>query len=246
MKTLYKLRLSAVALTLAVGSGHSNAAVLASYIDGTDIDAAALVNQATPSGYTASDLTLNSLGSGTTITVTTVGTQATPSGSEWLNLDRSFMATTPTPTNSGTDFIEFNISGTGGNTLDLTSLTFDSAVAVSNSATGFQFFYQLYASTDGVNYSTVGGAGSSPAIGNNTTGDYLSATVMQSIDLTGLANSSTYYFQLYLGDNASTGSKAGLIQNFNLNGEIVAIPEPSITVLVGAYGALLLVRRRRC
>ena len=64
------------------------------------------------------------------------------------------------------------------------------------------------------------------------------------IDLTSLAVAASYEFRIALGDNSTSPRKGVFLQGIQLDGGVVAVPEPS-AALLGGLGLLALLRRRR-
>lgn len=209
--------LATFAIATLITAASANAALLAYYVDGTDAGAAALVNLTTPSGYTASSLS----SVGITARTTTPGYH-TPDSTEWLVATSNEVARIDLPVSTD-DYYQFNLAGTGGNTIAPDSLTFDWALIKWGDSGGITGYYQIFSSTDGATFSAVGSGGSITL--NDTPPDPQSAgPEAQNIDLTGLSAASSYTFRLALSDNSGNVKKAILLQNIKLNGD-VAPPE---------------------
>jgi hypothetical protein len=249
MKTIFCLPAILTALTL----GSANAAVIASYIDGT---ATTGTNLAAPvAGITVSNLTSQGITLGTVTSISrtlnqpeTVVTPAGPTagssaGSRWLNaLNTQVGAGSPVSTD---DYYTFTLTAGSGNLPTLTTLKFDVVTAVANSTGAMDTTFQLFAAADGGLFSAVGLSGT--ALNPNTVdlipGDAISslgAITSANIDLTGLAPANSYEFRIALRDNSSAGTKTTWIQGI----QVSAIPEPS-SALIGGLGLLALLRRRR-
>lgn len=241
---------TAVALVVAFTSA-AHAGLIAYYVNGSSADAAAMANLTSPSGYTASSLSSTGLraavdytsnnGTGFGPTTPAGPTAGSSAGSEWLVATCDTVSSSPVSTD---DYYQFTVAGTGGNTIDPTSLTFDWQGWV-HSATGtVTFTYQLFASTDGSTFSAVGSAGSK-TITNPLAGvDTVTAVTTENIDLTSLAAAGSYTFRIALGDNSSSNKKGNFFQAIQLNAEVTPAPEPASLMLMG-LGGLMIAKRRR-
>ena len=148
-----------------LATSNANAALLASYVDGTAVNAAAFTNLITTIGYTATSLTDVGL---TTSTASTYGGNNLPAGptagssaaSQWLSITAGNLDNTTTPVSTA-EYFGFTVTGTGGNTIDPSSLNFDWVLATGTSATGgITAYYQLFAAADGGSFVSVGSVGS--------------------------------------------------------------------------------------
>lgn len=261
-KTLIFSALVASPLLLSVSS---NAALVAAFANGTDIDAAALLNDdpnvVTLTGLTVSNLSIIGLdpnfgGTGATITrnsfgpATVPGVSSLPGGgttsasSEWL-----FGRTggTNDPANTATDYVQFTLTASAGNLVSLNTLSFDyfAVVAAANLIhTGDAI---AFVSTDGgTNFTQLTGAGAT-ADSTGLTGGIASAAVAANVNLGGIADSPEAIIRIGFGRSAGNAgfSGTGFIQNLQLDADVVAVPEPSSTLLsIVALGALGLRRRR--
>ncbi|QTN32070.1 PEP-CTERM sorting domain-containing protein [Akkermansiaceae bacterium] len=229
-------------LALALATGTADAAtLLASYADGTAANAAAFTNLTTPSGYTASALSQNGLVSTTATAAQGFTTPAGPNagsaaGSQWINPTAGTVAASPA---FDGDYFQFNVSGSGGNLIDPSELSFDLSAA-SSGGTNYTLSYVVFASTDGTNFSSAGSGSYTLNVSSGTMG----VPATQVIGLTSLANSASYTFRIAVGDNSSQNNKTSIFQGFRLQGDVIPIPEPS-TALLGSFGLLALLRRRR-
>ena len=152
-----------------------------------------------------------------------------------LSADISTTAATQALALSGNDYFTFTITPAGGFQLNLTSITFDSAVFGNITATFF-----LRSSAD--NFAT--------DLGSTTTSSTTFGNT--NISLTGVSfqNVTTALtFRLYVFDNQDTGNRGPLLDNFVLNGMSILIPEPATWATFMVGGGLLVaswgLRRKR-
>ncbi|GHC41827.1 hypothetical protein [Roseibacillus persicicus] len=221
-----------------------NAAVLAQYNDGTDEDAAALLNLATTVGITVSDLSDVGAQTGDSARITRPGfstpTPAGPAagsaaGSEWLEARSTENQGSPSSTDN---YFFFTVNADPGTTINLTSLKYDfwlsdaGGGAATASAEGF-------ISVDG---------GAFISIGSITATDTLGAGVAAPVapanfDLSSITGVESLEVRIGIGysQGNSTGT-SGFVQGIQLDGSV--IPEPS-TTLLGLVSAIGLLRRRR-
>ena len=133
-------------------------------------------------------------------------------------------------------FTEFTISAALGFELNLSTLTFNSAQGGSSETRGFE----IYDATEGT-----------PTIANllldvdDETGTRAAPTA-RSIDLSGAAfqgiNTVTFrYYAL----TTNTDQRTIEFNSMALNGDVVAVPEPSSAALLGLGGLALILRRRK-
>ena len=191
----------------------------------------------TGSVRTSSDADLNSTATdfidGPGLTGTIDGGRGNPLPSLSPNLGTT--ASTQALALSGNDYFTFTITPAGGFQLNLTSITFDSAVFGNITATFF-----LRSSAD--NFAT--------DLGSTTTSSSTFANT--NISLTGVSFqnvTSSLTFRLYVFDNQDTGNRGGLLDNILLNGITIAIPEPATWASFMVGGGLLVaswgLRRKR-
>ncbi len=234
-----------------VFSGSAHAVTLASYVDGTDQDANALLNLTTPSGFSVTSLSYDNNDAhfvgNETDTKFAFHTSNISSG-QWIRyIGRDSQADATLAFDSS--YLQFTLTADGGNQLDLDTVSFDFAVGnrakyvVGQDVTGG---YQLYYSTDaGANFSTAGSAGSLTAFGTANIVDDVIEIANVSYDLSGIANTDSVIFRVGFSDNTGNVDQGIAFQNIQALGSVVAVPEPSAAIL-GLLGALLLLRRRRC
>ncbi len=230
----------------------THAAVLATFVNGTDQDAAALGNKTTPTtGYTVTALSNVGFEGGTSITRSEFGTgnPTTPAGSvagssagsEWLFQRSSFTATTPVSTD---DYYSFTITGTGGNSFNLTNLRFNFVVAVNDNVPGtaesLAATARVYANIDGGGFNAIGSAVSAS---DDDSAAGFGSVQTANINLSSITGASTVELRIGVGDDANEGSRASWIQGIELNGNV--IPEPSSSALLLSALSIMAFRRRR-
>ena len=190
--------------------------LLSTYVNGTAADAAAFAQLTTTTGYSASSLSSVGLSTGSSITMGNYGgnglpagpTAGSPSGSEWLAVTAS-LAGSATPVSTD-NYYGFTVTGTGGNTIDPSSLTFDGVCATADNATGgITAYYQIFAAADGGSFASVGSVGS---IVGPTTSNTMGALATVAIDLTSLAAAGSYEFRIALGSNSTSPRKSIFLQ----------------------------------
>ena len=243
MKTsLFKAALLGTSLAL-----PAHAATIAYYVDGTDADAAAFTNLAAADpDFTVTDLSQVGL---TNSTETSINGNLTPAGptagsaagSEWLFASSGSMGNTANPDDdpfvsgavSSDDYYSFTVTGNGGVTVDPSSLKFDLVLMRSSVSTQF-INYSVFASANGGAFTSVG-----DGFKDFDTVDVSSVSTID-LDLSSLADSSSYEFRIALADQTSQNNRHALIQGIQFD----VVPEPSIALL-GSLSLLTLLRRRR-
>lgn len=133
---------------------------------------------------------------------------------------------------SGNDYFTFTITPAGGFQLNLTSITFDSAVFGNITATFF-----VRSSVD--NFTTDLGTVTTSSTTFTNTNISLTGAPFQNV-------TTSLSFRLYVFDNQDNGNRGGLLDNIVLNGVTILIPEPAswATFMVGA-GVLVASQRFR-
>ncbi len=136
---------------------------------------------------------------------------------------------------TSTAYVTFKATASSGKALDLTSLSVDVTKGGNSGPRGFQLFY----STDGF-VSNAGLLGSYSKATNEGTDQLFSNA---SIDLTSIPDASevTFRFNQFV----PSGGNSLRYDNVLLNGDVVVVPEPSSSLLVGIAGCALFLRRRR-
>jgi sialate O-acetylesterase len=219
---------------------------MASYNDGTDTDAAALVNLATvSSNYTVSGLASVGFYEAAYITRTSFGattpagpTAGSAAGSEWL----SARSTIIHDLGSASDYFGFTVTAAADHVLDLTSLKFDMAAAsgVTNLATGYNFSTQVYVSQDGGLFAAIGSP-LTASVADGVAG--FSSVVSANIDLSSITGAGSVAIRIGVGDaligaDVNSQSAVGLVQGIQLNGSVV-IGSPIVLANMFSSGCVL-------
>ena len=148
----------------------------------------------------------------------------------------------------GDGYFTFTVDPDAGFKLqDLTTLTFDYVRNGSNSnrSDNLEGIAVRY-STDGSTFTTLGNTGTD-LDGQETYRTFEFENIGDDITNASLANgeSLTLRFYIYSVNSASTRGSTENLDNFTLNGEVAAIPEPASLALMGLGSLLLIPRRRR-
>lgn len=143
-----------------------------------------------------------------------------------------------------TDYYGFTVTVDAANSIDATTLTFDWGIGSNDNAlTGATFGQRVFASVDGGAFTSVGLTSITTDVPLDTWVDQTSVT----IDLTSLANTAdggNIEFRIQQFTSETGGGVMAGYSNFQINGDIVATPEPSSAALLG-LGSLALIMRRR-
>lgn len=210
-----------LALTLAQ---HARSDLLAYYCDGTDIDAAALIDLAGHADATAGNLQAVGFQGGNYISRPSFGastpagpTAGSSTGSEWLFARASYVQTTP---GTGTDYFGFTVTPDLA-PLALFSLTFD-WVIVSARNGSFDAQCQVFVSVDGGAFVGLTPISSDsitvPSGGPSHTFGSVNTIVT---DLTGIGNPATsMVVRICLGDDSSRAGQAQFVQGIKLEGAL--------------------------
>ena len=210
-----------LALTLAQ---HARSDLLAYYCDGTDIDAAALIDLAGHADATAGNLQAVGFQGGNYISSPSFGastpagpTAGSSTGSEWLFARASYVQTTP---GTGTDYFGFTVTPDLA-PLALFSLTFD-WVIVSARNGSFDAQCQVFVSVDGGAFVGLTPISSDsitvPSGGPSHTFGSVNTIVT---DLTGIGNPATsMVVRICLGDDSSRAGQAQFVQGIKLEGAL--------------------------
>lgn len=223
----------------------AKADLLAWYLDGTNAGSVAtggagsLTNLATAGGVSATDMNVTdfAVDTGSALTNTPAGL-ATPDNNYWLFASGRA---------SGVGDLAFSMQADPGQQISLTSLSFDTLMISDDPGGGEDLIARmtLSYSTDGSNWTnmtnffdTLYPAPSGIVEGSGYTFNF------------GNVVSETFYFRLHVdavtGDGLTAPSLYGLgIGNFQVNGNVVPIPEPSAVLMGLAAFALVPLRRRR-
>jgi hypothetical protein len=249
--TAFKLFL-ALACSLAIAPVAAHAAILTTYsfTGATTGTTGPFAAESPDPGVIAGNLT------GTGITapgVVGAFSAATDSSSPTYTFDgRGFEIQADLMTNNSTGavpanhYFSFTVTPTAGNAILYTSLSMDFGYDMNIAAAGTIMRYDLFYSTDGVNFfqqgtaSSVTGTDNAYAITNDLTKSFTGNPAFAS-PLTG-----TVTFQLRFADsNSSSASKRLFLDDIKLNGTVSAVPEPSIVLLVASGLGLLAWRQVR-
>jgi len=143
-------------------------------------------------------------------------------------------------TNFTQGYTEFTIEAAAGFELNLTSLTFNSASGGTSAQRGFE----IYDATAGP--TTSANASSTLLLNVDDEPGTRATPTAQSIDLSAAEyqGTSSVTFRYYI-TNTLGGVRSIEFNNLALNGEVVAVPEPSSSALLGLGGLALILRRRK-
>lgn len=149
----------------------------------------------------------------------------------------------------GTAYMQFTLTAMAGELIDLSNITLDWAYASdAASASGWSSSLDVQVSTNGgASFSTVAGSETTLSTGANVAAGgmaYFADDLV--LDMSSLTPAAEYIVRIRSADSTGSASNAAsLFQNVTANGEVVAIPEPTSTVLLGLGGFVMLFRRRR-
>ena len=224
---------SAIAAAAILTSVTAQAAVIAEYNFSGNLD-----SSATPvTGVTANAVTEGAGigGSGGYSTAQNLYTEGTITGAD---LDGEV---------TGLRYHSFTIDVASGFQMDLTSLTLDAGYSMSATDFGGKIMTQsLLTSVGGFSGAAVVGSISSDLTaypGSSATMVYKPWVIdLNDAAFQGLTGSTEFRF--YMTDNSSKPGRHRM-DDFVLNGEISAVPEPSCAALLGLGGFSLIMRRRR-
>jgi hypothetical protein len=251
-------------VSLLVFSASAEAAVLALYgntnAGGTaasstsptsQSNAAAAVANLTTSSISGSGLNgnfgsfflRNQFGANLWITGSSPSGAGSASSDLWIGVNNQNWGTVGAAVSSA-HYLEFTLTADVGKTLDLTNLTFSWQTGINNQTSILDFGYQLFASSNGGSYASVGSAGTksvSNALGTSTDWGTHSS---ENIDINALDGANTVTFRLAMSNpiNTTAGSYVQFFRDVTVNGSVV--PEPS-AALLGCMGLMVLCRRRR-
>ena len=183
-------------------------------------------------GITASNWGVNSGASGRPAHVQPTGSQNASSshGSAYLIVEKG--------SSNDTHTFTITIPDLGGNTVNLTNLSFDfGEVGPDDGAPTWTISSDLGGGT--ITPNTANGVGT----GNWNTD---SASLALAGSFSGLNNTSvTFTLSNAAGGNNNTDTWGTWIDNVTLTGAVVAVPEPTTTALLGLGGLALILRRRK-
>ncbi len=137
----------------------------------------------------------------------------------------------------GGDFGQFGITPTSGNLINFTNLT---ATVLADNGSNYEANWALYSSDDNFASSTLRGTGTDPAGGGTT------AINIPLTGLTGITSQTQFqlvpYFTTSTGEGKTSG-KVLRIDNVEVNGDVLPVPEPSSSLLI-AVGMIGFLSRR--
>jgi len=137
------------------------------------------------------------------------------------------------------EYLSFSVTPGANYALDFTSLTFQMR---SNNLNNGAEHYAVFSSIGGFS-STSNTVNDAIAIGSiSTAGTYELKTINLS-SLTGITSATEFRIYMYGADAPYSGFTG--FDNITLNGELLPVPEPSSTALLGLGGLALLMRRRK-
>ena len=239
-------------IVLAAGTITSSAATLATYIDGASYPDTNTPAASSDANVTASNMSFVGLSGGFGGPVRDAFGSVPIGGagdtSFWyvVNGQQDLAADPGAGGNPTGDYYGFTVTASAGNTLDLTSIAFDWGSGNNDGSTlsGGTFGYRVFASVDGGAFTSVGSDSVTTDVASGAWVDHTSAN----IDLTGLAatvDGGNVEFRIQPITSSASPGVMNAFQQFNINGDVVAIPEPSSTALLGLGGLALMLRRRR-
>ncbi len=242
--------LKLVALThvgLAVISNTVSAASIALYVDGSDTSDTSIPAASSHPNVTAGTI-VNTVDSANTIrdNFGAVDFNGPAANTFWFAINGGQDGTSAlggvTPT---TDYIGFTLTVDAGGVLSMTSLTFNWGYGSNQTSITSDAGYELYANIDGAGFSLI--ESDSIASATYNAGDFTLGT-SANIDLTGLAataDGGNIEFRLHSYTSANNDSGVTAYEQFQFNGDVTSVPEPSSTALLGLGGLALILRRRR-
>lgn len=188
-----------------------------------------LANYGFNSTRTSSDSDLNSSaslftnGPGIAVGSSTYGATGNPAPS--LATDAGDTAATQPLSLTGNDYYEFTLTPNAGFQASLSSLMFD--YAISGNVTG-NFFVRSSVDSFAANVGSTA-----------TTSGSIFSTVTISLSASQFQNlTSAVTFRIYIYDNKS-GNMSDLLDNVIVNGDLLAVPEPSTWAMMGLGAGLL-------
>ncbi len=240
--------------TVIVASSSANAAIIASYVNGTSSGGAAGNNGTTSAIATANALTADTLSGIVTSTTSNGGGLATNNATlpgapanNWLYA--SSQATDPIGTPSSTkNYYAFTITFNQNDTLG--TLSFNSINGSSNNRNGgLNTAFTLFANVNGAGFTQVGTTqNSTPWTGSGGANPNTVSLGVQkaiSFDLATIGSrvaTDTVAFRLNLQDDSNTFAEKN---TFIKDLQVTTVPEPSSALLLGAAALCVGLRRRR-
>jgi hypothetical protein len=211
-------------------TGTSPTDLIASYVDGTDADAAALVELTNNPDVTASALsrvgflsgdetdrtTRNEFGSGNT---TPAGpTAGSSSGSEWLFARGNSGGGLPTDLTpvSTDDYWGFTVTANGSETLDLNRLKFDFVAGMANQSSDYEGVAQVFIDVDGGGFNPIG----SPFSVTATDALSFGTVVEADVDLSSITGASSVEIRIALAADENNAGKGLWVQGIQLDDNV--------------------------
>lgn len=225
-------------------AGPANAAVLAQYLFSGNSDATTDMDP----NSTATSLGIGDLGSEfgseNGFSTTTIPGNTLPSNATVpVRFVRgSVTATNQTGALNGDDYFKFTLTPDASFQANLTDLFFDfSGNGASSDPTTNTISFFVRSSVNSY-ASNIGGTASVTKDGNTAATYQRHSVDLSAAEFQGLT--SDVEFRLYIYQTSSSSSDVARFDNLTLNGNVVAVPEPSVAILAG-LGFLGLLRRRR-
>ena len=190
------------------------AASIASFVDGTDADAAALANLSGAADITVSSLANVGFEGGGYITRSEFGHPA-PGGDEWLFARANVVLSTPS---TSTDYFGFTVTSDTDQRIFLGNLTFDRTLA-RNEGGDISTKFEVFVSVNGGDFISFGNETMGHIDGTDPVNTFLTPKT-QTNDLSAIQSARSVKIRIALGDNSASAGKSSWIQNINLEGSL--------------------------
>lgn len=184
---------------------------------------------------------MTGLGSGSSGPIRATNGSWTFGGGGWLFANTGTDGANGTAS-STTDYFNFTLSTPGQETLSLTNLTFNYGVGSNATGVTSNFYYAVFASVNGGAFTQLGSTFDSGSL--SLTQNATTNLGLQTINLSSISGVDSVEFRVWVSSTFGNGNTGAIFQNISVDGAVVPVPEPSITML-GGLGALALLRRRR-